>query len=345
MKKILLIEDNNDIRENTAKILELSNYDVIVAENEKIGVEKAIEFAPDLILCDIMMPGLDGYGVLHAVHKNEAIKNTPFIFLTAKIERADFRKGMELGADDYITKPFEGIELLNAVDSRLKKIDLLKKELAPGLEELQNPMETLIVPYTIMKKEIIEKIFKALDILPTDIAAEISDFIDFKLKKFQDSTQGTKVCNPALYYEILKIDKMQENGIAEHSTESQLTDAKKILLVEDLKTVIFGMIRDADGLEIIKKSEYISQKLNLNYTYLAHIFSEVLGITLEHYFINQKIELVKELLLKGQLNLSEISYKLNYSSVAHLSNQFKKVTGITPSLYKSQSHSHLRKVM
>ena len=82
---------------------------------------------PDLIICDIMMPVLDGYGVLHAVHKNTTIKNTPFIFLTAKTERSDFRKGMELGADDYITKPFEGIELLNAVESRLKKTDLLKK--------------------------------------------------------------------------------------------------------------------------------------------------------------------------------------------------------------------------
>ena len=141
MKKILLIEDNDDIRENTAEILELSNYNVIVAENGKIGVEKALEHAPDLIICDIMMPGLDGYGVLHAVHKNEAIKNTPFIFLTAKTERSDFRKGMELGADDYITKPFEGIELLNAIESRLKKIDLLKKELAPGLEGLQNLMK------------------------------------------------------------------------------------------------------------------------------------------------------------------------------------------------------------
>lgn len=144
MKKILLIEDNDDIRENTAEILELSNYKVIVAENGKVGVEKAIEHTPDLIVCDIMMPGLDGYGVLHAVHKNEAIKNTPFIFLTAKTERSDFRKGMELGADDYITKPFEGIELLNAVESRLKKIELLKSELSPELENLRNPVETVV---------------------------------------------------------------------------------------------------------------------------------------------------------------------------------------------------------
>lgn len=141
MKKILLIEDNDDIRNNTAEILELSNYKVIVAEDGKAGVEKAIGYMPDLIICDIMMPVLDGYGVLHAIQKNEAIKNTPFIFLTAKTERSDFRKGMELGADDYITKPFSGTELLNAVDSRLKKIDLLKQELAPGLEGMNHLLE------------------------------------------------------------------------------------------------------------------------------------------------------------------------------------------------------------
>ncbi|MGZ8559201.1 MAG: response regulator [Chitinophagaceae bacterium] len=141
MKTILLIEDNDDIRNNTAEILELSNYKVITAENGKTGIEKAIEYRPDLIICDVMMPVLDGYGVLHAVHKNDNIKNTPFIFLTAKTERSDFRKGMELGADDYITKPFDGTELLNAVDSRLKKHDLLKQELLPGLEGLSHLMQ------------------------------------------------------------------------------------------------------------------------------------------------------------------------------------------------------------
>lgn len=142
MKKILLIEDNADVRDNTAEILELSNYEVIVAENGKIGVEKALEYLPDLIICDVMMPVLDGYGVLHAVHKNDSIKNTPFIFLTAKTERGDFRKGMELGADDYITKPFTGTELLNAVDSRLKKVELLKQELSPGIDGMQYLMQT-----------------------------------------------------------------------------------------------------------------------------------------------------------------------------------------------------------
>jgi len=141
MKKILLIEDNDDIRNNTAEILELSNYQVIMAENGKVGVEKALEHTPDLIICDIMMPVLDGYGVLHAIHKNENIKNTPFIFLTAKTERADLRKGMEMGADDYITKPFTGTELLDAVDSRIKKIEMLKQELSPGLTGLSHLLQ------------------------------------------------------------------------------------------------------------------------------------------------------------------------------------------------------------
>ena len=141
MKKILLIEDNDLIRENTAEILELANYKVITAANGKIGVEQALQQMPDLIICDIMMPVLDGYGVLHAVQKNEKIKNTPFIFLTAKTERNDFRKGMESGADDYITKPFDGTELLNAVDIRLKKTELLRQHLNPTIEGLTMLMQ------------------------------------------------------------------------------------------------------------------------------------------------------------------------------------------------------------
>src|SRR6187401_1148490 len=128
MQHILLIEDNKEVRENTAEILELAGYKVNTAADGKKGVEQVNKSKPDLIICDIMMPVLDGYGVLHAVHRNESIRNTPFIFLTAKTERGDFRKGMELGADDYISKPFDGTELLNAVDSRLKKLELLKHD-------------------------------------------------------------------------------------------------------------------------------------------------------------------------------------------------------------------------
>ncbi len=127
MKKILLIEDNLDIRENTAEILELANYNVIIAENGKKGVELAKSNHPDLIICDIMMPELDGYGVLHVLSKNEKTASIPFIFLTAKTEKSDVRKGMNLGADDYLTKPFDDLELLDAVEIRLKKNELIRK--------------------------------------------------------------------------------------------------------------------------------------------------------------------------------------------------------------------------
>ena len=133
MKKILLIEDNDDIRENTAEILELANYKVFTAANGKTGVEAALKEKPDLIISDIMMPVLDGYGVLHLLHKNPEMQHIPFIFLSAKTDRSDVRKGMSLGADDYITKPFEETELLEAVESRLKKAALVKEEIAEGM--------------------------------------------------------------------------------------------------------------------------------------------------------------------------------------------------------------------
>jgi len=138
MKKILLIEDNQEIRENIAEILSLANYEILEAEHGKAGVELAKTENPDLIICDIMMPQLDGYGVLHLLGKNPATSGIPFIFLTAKSEKQDFRKGMNLGADDYLIKPFDDLELLDAVEMRLKKNEVLKAEFqknAAGLQE------------------------------------------------------------------------------------------------------------------------------------------------------------------------------------------------------------------
>ena len=124
--KILVIEDNTDVRENIAEILELSGYEVVTAENGKKGVEAALQNTPDLILCDIMMPELDGFGVLRIVSRNSAVSDIPFIFLTAKAEKQDFRRGMGLGADDYITKPFDDVQLLDTIQLRLEKSKRLK---------------------------------------------------------------------------------------------------------------------------------------------------------------------------------------------------------------------------
>ncbi|TCV05580.1 CRP-like cAMP-binding protein [Sphingobacterium alimentarium] len=129
-RTILIIEDNLEIREGTAEILELTGgYNVLTAENGKIGVDLAIKNLPDIILCDIMMPELDGYGVLYMLSKHESTMHIPFIFLTAKSERVDMRKAMEMGADDYLVKPFDDIELLNSIESRLRKRDSLQSTL------------------------------------------------------------------------------------------------------------------------------------------------------------------------------------------------------------------------
>ena len=114
----------------------------------------------------------------------------------------------------------------------------------------------------------------------------------------------------------------------------ELLEDKKSILIEQIKAVIIEMIHYSDEAVKVNYSDYISEKLNYDYTYLSNVFSEVKGITIQQFIIINKIERVKELLLYDELNLTEISYKLNYSSVAHLSNQFKKITGLSPSFYK-----------
>ena len=167
MASVLVIDDNPDIRDNTAEILELAGYTSLTAENGKKGVETALREKPDIIICDIMMPELDGYGVLHLLQKNADTRNIPFIFLTAKTERSDLRKGMEMGADDYITKPFEEIELLNAVEVRLKKREILSQKYTQGASGIAQFMKDVndsglvqqltnqydVVPYT--KKQVL----------------------------------------------------------------------------------------------------------------------------------------------------------------------------------------------
>lgn len=127
MKKILIIEDDASIRENVAEILNLSGYEAITAENGKTGVEKSLKEQPHLILCDVKMPVLDGYGTLNILSKDPRTASIPFIYLTAKSEKEDFRKGMSLGADDFITKPFDDVALLSTIEARLRKHAQLTK--------------------------------------------------------------------------------------------------------------------------------------------------------------------------------------------------------------------------
>jgi DNA-binding response OmpR family regulator len=126
---VLIIDDNKEIRENVTELLELSNYKVYGAPDGKTGLEMALKINPDIILCDIMMPQLDGYGVLRGLSNNPKTTHVPFIYITAKTEKPDLRKGMDLGADDYLIKPFSGDDLLSMISARLKKSQVIKEAL------------------------------------------------------------------------------------------------------------------------------------------------------------------------------------------------------------------------
>ncbi|MEQ8473225.1 MAG: response regulator [Marinoscillum sp.] len=188
-KKILIIEDQLEVRENIEELLQLSNYDTITAINGKEGVKLALHHQPDLILCDIMMPEMDGFEVLYLLGKNPGSASIPFIFLTAKAEKSDFRKGMNLGADDYITKPFEEMELLDAVERRLNKFHKLssQNELSDFLQHARNYAELENLESTSKTRK-----FKKKDILyrQGDFASYAYKIKTGKVKVYQINTDG-----------------------------------------------------------------------------------------------------------------------------------------------------------
>ena len=194
MKRILIIEDNKDVRENTADLLEFAGYTVFTAVNGKLGVEFATQLLPDVILCDIMMPEMNGYDVLSLLNENPQTSRISFIFLTAKTEKSDMRKGMNLGADDYLTKPFTEKELLDAIQSRLKRHDFLKKEFSRTIDGVA---------------QFIEEASKYLDL------EHLSR--DFNLLKFKKKDSIFLEGNPAncLYFiesGVIKTFKTSEKG-------------------------------------------------------------------------------------------------------------------------------------
>lgn len=141
--------------------------------------------------------------------------------------------------------------------------------------------------------------------------------------------------------EKLSVNKQQQLKTALLKFGLELMEDKKSILIEKIKNIIIEMIHYSDEQPLINFSNYLSEKLNYDYNYISTLFSEVKGTTIEHYIIAHKIERAKELLLYNELSLTDIAYKLHYSSVAHLSNQFKKVTGLTPSFFKNMKHKRL----
>ncbi|AOX02861.1 hybrid sensor histidine kinase/response regulator [Moorena producens PAL-8-15-08-1] len=148
--KILLIEDEPSVRENILELLDAEDFEAIAGSNGRIGIELAQDESPDLIICDVMMPELDGYQVLQTLRKHPDTATIPFMFLTARAEKTDQRQGMELGADDYLTKPFTRVELLGAITTRLEKQAALELQKDKKLDDLRSNI-TLYLPYEMDK--------------------------------------------------------------------------------------------------------------------------------------------------------------------------------------------------
>jgi AraC-like DNA-binding protein len=155
-----------------------------------------------------------------------------------------------------------------------------------------------------------------------------------ELEKLGFHTKSVELGEAEIREEITA-EEMARLGSALEKTGLELVNDKKTILVEKIKSIIIQLVHFNDEQIKINLSDYISEKLDLNYTYLANLFSEVLGTSIEQFYLNHKIEKVKELLVYGELNLTEIAWKLHYSSVAHLSNQFKKMTGLTPTHFRN----------
>jgi len=199
MKKILVIEDEPDLRDSILDILDAEGFYAVGAENGKEGVRVAGEFQPNLILCDVMMPELDGYGVLNNLRDNPKTATIPFLFLTAKADKTDFRQGMEAGADDYLTKPFTHDELLQAIATRLGKQEVIEQQTQEKLDDLRHNI-SLALPH---------ELNTALNVISGMASILVEDYDSIapaELLEIAESIQeGTKRLHRLVYNSLLMV--------------------------------------------------------------------------------------------------------------------------------------------
>jgi signal transduction histidine kinase len=210
MKKILVVEDAQSLRKDILEMLGFEGYDAVGAENGIAGVQRAREEHPDLIICDIMMPGMDGYGVLEELRKDTNLATVPFIFLTARTDRADSRYGMELGADDYLTKPFTASELLATVHTRLEKQDRIAQITEHRLDDLRSAI-IMALPHELRTP--LNVILGFSDLLMTDAS----------------TMDGVRIADMARHINTagMRLYRLIENFLTYAQTELLLTDVNK----------------------------------------------------------------------------------------------------------------------
>lgn len=304
-KKILLIEDNLEVRENTAEILDLAGYDVNTAINGKEGVEMAQKSKPDLIICDIMMPELDGYGVLHILSKNEETAGVPFIFLTAKTEKADIRKGMNLGADDYLTKPFDDTDLLNAIEARMRKSAMQQKlyeSTAEGLDNFIQDARHVLSLNDLGKDKKIKLFKKKSEIFSEgDVPLNIYFIKSGSVKIFKSHPDGKELIisllNPNDFFgfePILQGTTYSESAVAIHDT------ALTVIPKHDFLTLLQSPPVSATFISLLCKKvvEKENQLVNLAYNSVRQRTAEALLKTVQLKDNNENIQISRDDLAK-----------------------------------------------
>ena len=306
MKKILIIEDHPDVRENTSEILTLANFEVITAENGKIGIDLAQREKPNLIICDIMMPELDGYGVLHILNKNPDLADIPFIFLTAKTEKTDIRKGMELGADDYLTKPFDDTELLRAIETRLRKHEMRSKaynDSADGLDSFIVDAKQALQLKDLCKDKRIKSYKKKAEVFSEGDNPLFVFFVKSgNVKVFKAHPEGKELITN-LYKEgdffgfepVLTDTRYEESAIAMHDSEIV------IIPRQDFMTLLYKQ-RDvsASFISLLSKkvAEREKQLVNLAYSSVRQRTADALLKLLHLKDSKDKIEISRDDLSK-----------------------------------------------
>ncbi|MDB4089298.1 response regulator [Flavobacteriales bacterium] len=271
---ILIIEDNKDVRENTSELLELAGYSVAEAENGKIGVKKAKELLPDLIICDIMMPEMDGYDVLYYLSIDPKTSCIPFIFLTAKSDAQDFRKGMELGADDYLTKPFEEIDLLKAIERRINKSKLIKDSFSNPNSTDSNgdfKLNNVDEKHELFKNKK-KKLIRAKNFIYLQYGSPIYLYYIKKgqVKTFKTNEDGKEFITGLYkeneffgYHSLLKDDEYSDSAIAVKETEVDLIPREEFNnLIKNKREVANEFIRMLSKEVIDKEKELLNLAYN-----------------------------------------------------------------------------------
>lgn len=257
-KCVLVIEDQEDVRENIAELLELSNYEVLSAANGKEGVKLALSSSPNLIICDIMMPVMDGYEVLYLLSKNPSTASLPFIFLTAKAEKTDFRKGMNMGADDYITKPFEEMELLGAIERRIQRHEELTS--SAEIESIVNSAKKYDLKD--LESERKTRVFKKKDIIYRE--GDFGSYV-YKIQRGKVKTYRINEDGKELVHDLLKEgDFLGERAVIQDDTRTEFAEAMEeteLILIprNDFQELIFGN-REVSSQFIKLLSKHLSER-------------------------------------------------------------------------------------